>query len=228
MKKQILVFAVLAASLSGLSADPVRGVFAALHAGAIGTYENHTYTNPAGQDGKENKLNLAAAYGFNFGLLNQIESTKAVVGGEIFFSMSSAVQKYVLRAANGPSEGSVQIKNPYNFGPAGILGTMITPKLMLYAKAGMAWNLFRLKYSDLNRNESPNSKTYKKYLRGPIGGVGASYMITNKLMIGGEYTYFHPSEITPRKLSNPEGGIARQYKFGPTMHQVVAKISLLF
>ena len=142
--------------------------------------------------------------------------------------MSSATQKYVLRAANGPSEGNVQIKNPLNFGPTGILGTMITPKLMLYAKAGFAWNSFQLKYSNLNNNERPNSKTYKKFLRGPVAGAGANYLLTNKIMIGGEYMYFHPSEITPRKLSNPEGGVARQYKFGPTMHQVVVKLSMLF
>lgn len=228
MKKFFTYLLVLGTSLSTLAADPVRGLFASVHVGGQGTYENHTYTNPAGADGKEEKLNISAVYGINFGILNQIEKTKAVVGGEVFLNMSSATQKYVLRAANGPSEGNVQIKNPLNFGPTGILGTMITPKLMLYAKAGFAWNSFQLKYSNLNNNERPNSKTYKKFLRGPVAGAGANYLLTNKIMIGGEYMYFHPSEITPRKLSNPEGGVARQYKFGPTMHQVVVKLSMLF
>lgn len=227
MTKKILLVGLIAIS-SGLFADPVRGLFASVNFGGLGTYNNHTYTNSAGQEGKEESLSAAATYGMNFGLLNQIEKTKVVVGGEVFFNMTSANKKYVLKSANGPAEGDLQIKNTYNFGPCGIAGMMLTPKLMFYTKLGFAWNCFRLKYSNLNNNERPNSKNYKKTLSGPAGGAGANYLINNKFMIGCEYMYFHPSEITPRKLSEPQGGVARQYKFAPTIHQVVIKLSLLF
>lgn len=223
-------FLAVTALLSGsyLAADPVRNLYISLHFGGQGTYQNHTYTNPSGKDGKETKLNLAPVYGLNFGILNQIEKTKMVVGGEVFYNMSGASQKYVLRADNGPAEGNVHIKNSYNFGPAGIMGIMLSTKIMIYAKAGFGWNGFSLKYANLNNNEMPNSKNYKKTLKGLLGGAGANYLLNNKFMIGAEYTYFHPNEITLRKLSNPEGGVARQYKYGPTIHQAVLKISLLF
>ena len=69
-------------------------------------------------------------------------------------------QKYSLRASNAPSDGKITIKNPYSFGACGILGTMLTPKILVYAKAGFAMCQSQIKYSALQNGENPNFKNF--------------------------------------------------------------------
>lgn len=213
--------------VTALSADPVRGMFASLNVGGALSSQNHDYTNPTGATGKENKSKLSSSFGLGFGILNQVEKTKAVVGGEASFALNQSKQKYTLHVSGGNPEGNLNITNPYTFGIYGIVGMMMTPKLMFYGKAGYAWMKTQLKYTDLN-NENPNSQTYKKTMSGLSGGAGVNYLMANKFMIGGEYLYYLPSSITPRNNNSPQGGQIRKFVYHPTAHSFSLKLSMLF
>ncbi len=225
LNKIILATCILAAPLA---ADPVRGLFASLNLGGMGTFQNHDYTNPAGTVGKETTLNIAPSFGLSLGMLNQIEKTKVVLGGEVSLSMNTAKQKYTLSVAGGSPEGSLSITDPYTFGVYGITGMMMTPKLMFYAKAGYAWMTTQLKYTNLNNNENPNFQTYKKTMSGLTGGGGLNFLVTNKFMIGGEYLYYNPKQMILRNNDSPQGGVSRKFVYHPTVHTVSLKFSILF
>lgn len=223
--KTILATCILA---TPLAADPVRGLFASLNLGGRFTPQNHDYTNPGGAVGKETKMNTSTSFGVSLGMLNQIEKTKAVVGGEVSVSMNQSKASYNLKVDGGNPEGRVSITNPFTFGVYGIAGMMMTPKLMFYAKAGYAWTTNQLKYTNLNNNENPSSKTYKKTMSGLSGGGGANFLVTNKFMVGGEYLYHAPKEITPRNNDSPQGSQKRKFVYHPTVHTVSLKLSILF
>ncbi|MBP9829488.1 MAG: porin family protein [Proteobacteria bacterium] len=221
--------AILTASIfaTSLSADPVRGVFASLNIGGAFISQNHDYTGPSGATNKEKISKLSTAFGASFGLLNQIEKTKAVIGGEASFSLNQARQKYTLNANGGNTDGNLTITNPYSFGVYGIAGMMMTPKLMFYGKAGYAWIKTQLKYTGLN-GENPNFQTYKKTMSGVSGGAGINYLLTNKFMVGAEYLYHSPSSITPRNNNTPQGGQVRKFVYHPSVHTLNLKLSMLF
>lgn len=223
--KIILATCILA---TPLAADPVRGLFASLNLGGRLTSQNHDYTNPGGAVGKETKMNTSTSFGISLGMLNQVEKTKAVVGGEVSVSMNQSKASYNLKVDGGNPEGRVSITNPFTFGVYGIAGMMMTPKLMFYAKAGYAWTTNQLKYTNLNNNENPSNQTYKKTMSGLSGGGGANFLVTNKFMVGGEYLYHAPKEITPRNNDSPQGGQKRKFVYHPTVHTVSLKLSILF
>ena len=209
-----------------LSAAPVRGLFASLNLGCRYTNQNHDYTNSTGGVGKETKGELATSFGLSFGLLNQIEKTKAVIGGEVSVSMNQSKANYTLKVDGGQPEGKLEIKNPYTFGGFAILGAMITPKLMLYTKAGYAWVTATLKYKGLA--ETPSDTTYNKKLGGISGGGGFNYLITDKVMVGAEYLIHVPAESTPRDNTVVINGQKRKFVYHPTIHSINLKISPLF
>ncbi len=213
--------------VTSLSADPVRGMFASINVGGGLVAQNHDYTSPTGATGKETKSKLSTSFGLSLGMLNQIEKTKAVVGGEVSFSLNQSRQKYTLSVNGGNPEGNLNITNPYTFGAYGIVGMMMTPKLMFYGKAGYAWMKTQLKYTDLN-NENPNSQTYKKTMSGLSAGGGANFLLSNKFMVGGEYLYYSPKSITPRDNKTPQGGQTRKFVYHPTVHTFSLKLSMLF
>lgn len=212
-----------------LAANPVRSLFASLNLSGRFTFQNHNYTNPAGKEGKETKVNTSTSFGVSLGMLNQIEKTKAVLGGEISISMNQSKAKYNLQVEGGGGpEGKVSITNPYTFGVYGIAGMMMTPKLMFYAKAGYAWTTNQLKYTNLNNNENPGNQIYKKTMNGLSGGGGINFLATNKFMVGGEYLYHAPKEITPRNNDSSQGGQKRKFVYHPTVHAISLKLSVLF
>jgi opacity protein-like surface antigen len=223
--KAILTVTILA---TPLAADPVRGLFASLNLGLRFTPQNHDYTNPNGAVGKETKLNTSTSFGLSLGMLNQMEKSKVVVGGEVSVAMNQSKGNYSLHVDGAGTEGKVSITNPYTLGVYGIAGMMMTPKLMFYAKAGYAWMTNQLKYTDLDRGENPSSRTYKKTMGGLSGGGGLNFLVTNKFMVGGEYLYHAPKEITPRKNDSPEGGQRRKFVYHPSVHTVSLKLSMLF
>jgi len=210
-----------------LFADPVRGMFASLNLGASVAFQNHDYTGQTGAVDKQKKTKIAPSFGVSLGLLNQIEKTKAVVGGEVSFTLPQSRQKYALNRSSGTADGNLTIKNPYILGVYGIAGLMLTPKLMLYGKAGYAWMKTELKYTDL-RNENPNFQTYKKTMSGLGGGAGANYLLTNKIMLGAEYVYYAPKSITPRNNNSSQGGQLRRFVYHPSIHSLSMKLSMLF
>lgn len=210
--------------ISPLSASPVRGLFASFNLGCRYTSQNHDYTNNAGAVSKETKGELATTFGLSFGLLNQVEKTKAVVGGEVSISMNQSKASYNLQGTGGQVDGKVSIANPYTFGGFAILGTMMTPKLMLYAKAGYAWVTTTLKYTGLSEGDA----NYRKTLAGVSGGGGAYYLITDKVMIGCEYLIHVPGQATPRDNSYSVNGQKRKFVYHPTIHSVNLKVSMLF
>lgn len=213
--------------MASLSADPVRGMFCSLNLGGSLVFQNHDYTGPSGAVEKQKKAKFSPSFGASFGLLNQLEKTKAVVGGEVSFTLPQARQKYALNASSGTQDGELSIKNPYIFGAYGIAGMMITPKLMIYGKAGYAWMKTQLKYTNLN-NENPNFQNYKKTLSGLSGGAGINYLISNKFMLGGEYLFYSPNSITLRKNNSPQGGQFRKFVYHPSVHTLSLKLSMLF
>lgn len=213
--------------ITSLSADPVRAIFASLNLGGMLIFQNHDYTNPTGATGKEKKTNLSTSFGLSLGMLNQVEKTKTVVGGEASFSLNQAKQKYTLNVSGGNPEGNLSITDPYSFGAYGIVGMMMTPKLMLYGKAGYAWMKTQLKYTDLS-GENPNFQTYKKTMSGLSGGGGVNFLMSNKFMVGGEYLYYSPKSITPRNNNSSQGGVTRKFVYHPTVHTLSLKLSMLF
>lgn len=227
MKTSYKAIFAIAPFMASLSADPVRGVFASLNLGTSIVFQNHNYTNQTGSIDKQKKAKISPSLGASLGLLNQIEKSKVVMGTEACFTSPQSRQKYVLNASSGSSDGNLSIKNPYIFGVYGIIGTMVSPKFMLYGKAGYAWMKTELKYTNL-RNENPNFQTYKKTLSGLSGGFGINYLITNKLMLGGEYLYYSPKSITPRNNETPQGGQLRKFVYHPAVHNLSMKLSLLF
>ena len=220
--KKILVTTILLAA--PLSASPVRGLFASLNLGCRYTSQNHDYTNNTGAVGKETKGELATTFGLSFGMLNQVEKTKAVVGGEVNVSMNQSKADYNLQTSGGAVEGKVSIANPYTFGGFAILGTMMTPKLMFYAKAGYAWVKTTLKYTGI----SEGNASYSKILAGISGGGGAYYLLTDKIMLGCEYLIHVPGPTTPRDNSYAVGGQKRKFVYHPTIHSINLKVSMLF
>ncbi len=223
--KLILAICIFTASLA---ADPVRGLFASLNLGLRFTPQNHDYTNPNGAVGKETKLNTSTSFGLSLGMLNQMEKSKIVVGGEASLSMNQSKANYSLHVDGGGTEGKLSITNPYTLGVYGIAGMMMTPKLMFYGKAGYAWTTNQLKYTELNNGENPSSRMYKKTMSGLSGGGGLNFLVTNKFMVGGEYLYHAPKEITPRKNDTAEGGQKRKFVYHPSVHTVSLKLSMLF
>ena len=219
--KKLIAIALIS---SPLAAAPVRGIFASVNLGCRYTSQNHDYTNNTGAVGKETKGELATSFGLSFGLLNQVEKTKAVVGGEVSVAMNQSKTSYNLQAAGGQPEGNVEIANPYTFGGFAILGTMMTPKLMLYAKAGYAWVTTTLKYKGLTEG----NENYSKTLAGVSGGGGANYLITDKVMIGCEYLIHMPGQTNPRNNSYPVGGQKRKFVYHPTIHLINIRVSMLF
>ncbi len=207
-----------------LSAAPVRGLFASLNLGCRYTNQNHDYTNNTGGVDNQTKGELATSFGLSFGLLNQVEKTKAVIGGEVSVSMNQSKISYNLQVSGGQPEGKVSIANPYTFGGFGILGTMLTPKLMLYAKAGYAWVTTTLKYTGLTEG----NESYKKTMGGISGGGGINYLITDKVMVGGEYLIHVPAASTPRDNAVAINGQKRKFVYHPTIHSINLKVSILF
>jgi opacity protein-like surface antigen len=219
--KTLLIIIIIA---TPLAAAPVRGLFASINLGCRYTSQNHDYTNNTGAVGKETKGELATSFGLSFGMLNQVEKTKAVVGGEVSISMNQSKANYNLQVSGGQPEGKVEITNPYTFGGYAILGTMMTPKLMFYAKAGYAWVKTTLKYKGLSEGDANYSKT----MAGISGGGGANYLITDKIMIGCEYLIHVPGQTAPRDNSYAVGGQKRKFVYHPTIHSVMIRLSMLF
>ena len=83
------------------------------------------------------------------------------------------------------------------------------------------------KYTNLNK-ENPSYHTYKKTMSGLSGGPGVNYLLTNKFMIGGEYLYYRPNQITPRNNDTAVGGQKRKFVYSPTVHTVSLKLTVLF
>ena len=193
-----------------LAADPVNGLFASLNLGGVGIFQNHEYTSPSNAVDNKKKLKIGTSFGLSFGILHQIEQTKVVAGGEVSGSLNKTTQKYDLNTG-GDIEGSLSM----------------TPKLMFYAKAGYAWMRAELKYTNLNK-ENPSYHTYKKTMSGLSGGPGVNYLLTNKFMIGGEYLYYRPNQITPRNNDTAVGGQKRKFVYSPTVHTVSLKLTVLF
>jgi len=227
MKNFSRVVLIASIFVTSLSADPVRGIFASLNLGGAFISQNHDYTSPSGATNKEKTSKLSTTFGASLGLLNQIEKTKAVIGGEASFSLNQTRQKYTLNVNGGSTDGNLTVTAPYTFGVYGIAGMMMTSKLMFYGKAGYAWMKTQLKYTALN-GENPNFQTYKKIMSGLSGGAGINYLLTNKLMVGGEYLYYSPSSITPRNNNASQGGQTRKFVYHPSVHTLSLKLSMLF
>lgn len=226
MKKTLKIIILGSLFTTNLVSAPVKGMFASVKFGGKGIYQDHKYVSPSGSTGKFDNLKIGSFLGLGFGILNQVEKSKAVLGGEVEANLNQAGKKYILDVGNG-AEGNLAITNPYSFGAYGIAGVMMTPHVMVYTKAGYAWMRTNLKYTNL-QNENPNSQTFKKTMSGVSGGGGASYLLTDKIIIGAEYLYSRPTPITPRKNDTVEGGQKRTFEYSPTVHSLGLKISYLF
>ncbi len=219
-------YLILVLTLFNLNAGPLTGVVASVDVGGRLTFQNHDYTGPQGKTGKSTDNNISGVAGTSIGYIKQAEKSKLLIGGEVFFHLSSAKKSYALRIENGEPEGRVNIKNPLTFGGCLIAGAMITPKFYGYGKVGYGWMKSELRYSNLD-GESPNHKNYQFYQPGLLAGAAIGAKLGN-LLPRLDYTYHLVRSHEPRRDTELVNGVKKNFKYHPVCHTLTLKVGFLF
>lgn len=165
---------------------------------------------------------VGAVLGIHGGYTTEIGSSKTLVGGELAFLKTTGRQSHNLQIAGGASQGRVSVQNGYSIALSAILGKLLNPKVMMYAKVGLDYAGFEMKYSGLTF-PTVASQSFKKQAVSVLPGAGIKYAFTPNIVVGGEYQFLG----TYKKFVPRNDGTAA-YSFKPSVHRLMASVSYYF
>jgi hypothetical protein len=226
MFKKLVSIAILVSSFS-LQANHTKGFFLGVGAGGRLVSNKLEYINDSGNKGKFIKKEMGLSVNLHGGYLRQLQDSKVVIGGEIFYQTHSYSAKKQLVYDDQSADGNFKITHKMTFGGNLITGAFVNPVVIMYAKAGYAITRMQMDFTNLT-GDSPNYDKYNKIAKGPLVGAGIKYLLTKKIILSGEYSMHIIDEVEPRKASESKNGTKRGFKYNVTANNFEFKISYLF
>jgi opacity protein-like surface antigen len=211
-------------TLGAAHASSMTGFFVSGNAGAMLIEGEHTLKNSStGQEGsrKVNKMGYHAGPGL--GYLMAMGDGKFYVGGELYYWLMSGSVRKELQTKTGPVEGTFTIQPKHAMGAAVLMGTMINPKVMMYARVGYESQSFDFKYDDLTF-QSPTNVKYSKSVTGVAPGAGILYRLSTSTSVGIELVMPMLAKAEVRKPDNSKRGFA----YTPSQKRITAKVIYSF
>lgn len=211
----IAVSGLLLTTTSGLAY--VKGLYIGAQVGGSKASGNHEFRTPGNQD-KESLKAIGGLGGIVAGYVQEIGTSRMVVGGEVYFNGHFSSDKIKLKTG-GVIRGDGTVKHTSSMGAAVMGGMLINPKLLGYARIGFESAKFSFNYTNPADDVSKSTTAI-------VPGAGASWQYSERVCIGGEYQYASFKKITPRNIGDK--GIQRGFTVKPTEHRVLVKLTYNF
>jgi len=194
------------------------GVFVGGGLGIGGMRAESKYADALQGNGKTTLNKFGAAYQIHAGYLTEIGSSKTMVGGEIYLNGSSAKKEGNVGINGGNVAGTVNLKRSLGYGLALIVGKLVNPKVMIYARAAYEASRYNI---DL-KLDGAQSQSIKKTYTGFVPGVGFDYKVTPNIVVGLGYDY---AGLFGNKDVYQNGNVKVQVN--PAEHRIMAKVSFV-
>lgn len=208
----------------GAAHASMAGFFVSGNAGAGLIEGEHKFKDSStGQEGIRKVNKMGYHVGPGLGYLMAMDDGKFYVGGELYYWLMSGSVRKELQTKTGPVEGTFAIQPKRTIGAAILMGTMINPKVMMYAKVGYESQSFEFTYDDLTF-QSPKSVKYTKSLTGAAPGAGILYRLSTRTSVGLELTM---PMLAKAEIRKPDGS-KRGFEYTPNQKRITAKVIYSF
>src|SRR3989338_1785631 len=151
MKKLYWAIFLLAPTLTQAS---LKVFLAGGQAGMTAFRGSHTF-NASGSSTKKDVNRLGFAYGAQAGYIHDL-GNRNFVGAEGYFLFANPSATQVLQIDNGTAQGKATLNHTRAYGLKAFYGMMINQKIAVYAHAGMEFQTYEMKYSNLTYGSKPS------------------------------------------------------------------------
>lgn len=218
MNKIYQALSILALTTTAALSNNYGGVFVGGGLGAAIMRAEGKYVDATQGEGKTTFNKFGAAYQIHAGYLTEIGNSKTMVGGELFLNGSSAKKDGKLGVDGQAVVGTMNLKRSFGYGLALIVGKLVNPKVMVFARAAYEMDRYTI---DLKPNVG-QSQSVKKTYAGFVPGVGVDYKVSPNVIVGLGYDY---AGLFGNKTVAEQGNVKVQVN--PTEHRLMAKVSFV-
>ncbi|MBX9977371.1 MAG: porin family protein [Alphaproteobacteria bacterium] len=186
------------------------GFYSSLGLGGILTKGKHKFKDPDVGKAESTLSNFGGATSFSLGYVTEKGVSTVMLGGEIYALKVFNNIKKRIEFEDRSTQGILHVHHNAAYGASFILGKLINPKIMVYAKITYEFGAIAYKYKEL---PSPftsatfdRTKNYKKI----VPGAGFRYAISDRFHIGAEYSLAAIGKVDILKGVNTMNGQTRQ------------------
>jgi outer membrane autotransporter protein len=216
IKRLSLVFL----AFSGFCFANMSGFLVGGQAGMTMFRGTHTFT-ANGASTTKNVNRFGFSYGVQGGYIYEL-GNRNFVGGEGYFTYANPSATQVLQINTGTPQGKATLNHTRAYGLKAFYGMMMNQKISVYAHAGMEFQTYELKYTELTYGSG--SESYKSITRAFGAGVGAFYILSDRVWLAAEYAYMRGKKIQPQPLNRA----SRSYALAPSQHKLIFKVYYKF
>lgn len=221
MKKICLMLGALTLTSTAAFSHAYGGFYVGAGLGAGVARSEHKFTDATGQ-GKVSYTKVGGLYEFFTGYMQEVGSSRTMVGGEAYMTASTAKEKENLGTNGQPVVGTVTIKREPAYGVAAILGKLVNPKVMVYAKIAYEMAKYKLDYRFTGANAALSGVKKPSY-NGVVPGAGVNYKINANLIVGAEYSF--AGTYGKKKVIDANGVVC---EFNPGEHRFAVRAAYIF
>lgn len=164
------------------------GFYSSLGLGGILTKGKHKFTDPDVGKAESTLSTFGGGTSFHIGYVAEKGVSTVMLGGEIYAVKFFNNIKKRIEFEDRTTQGIVHIQHKPAYGASFIMGKLINPKIIVYAKISYEFGAIAYKYKELPApfisTTFDRTKNYKKI----VPGAGFRYAIGDRFHIGAEYS----------------------------------------
>jgi hypothetical protein len=220
-------FALLILISSSQTHASLKGLYVGGNLGGALQRGEHKIANGVdGSQGLKKFSKFGMIYGASLGYLHAMNDGKMYMGVDVYYLLSGISAKKDIELG-GAVEGNLTIKPKKIMGLSTIIGTMLNPKTMMFAKVGYEAQSLEFQYKDL-KNHTEKAEKYSRNITGLAPGAGFLYRLGKKVSLMVDYTLPVHSKTVIRKSGSVINGVNRGFEYTPSQHRVCAKVLYTF
>lgn len=227
--KKISVLALAISLVSGSQAfAAAKGFFMGGGFGLNNMRGQHTYKNgDNGATGVRKYNKTSSAMSLNIGYMTAIGEGHNLIGGELYGLTFGSRASKPLQFQGGYVEGSVLVKHKNSGGLAVIFGSLLNPKMFIYAKCGYEFQSYDFQFRDVTYMTNPNFKSSKS-TSAIVPSLGLMVRTSKNFAIGGELSM---PVVTSMEVKDPTvrvDGFRTGFTHAPAGYRLLFKLAYTF
>lgn len=188
----------------------------------------HTYKNGDNNSTGVRKYNkTSTAMGLSFGYMTALGEGHSLIGGELYGQAFGSRASKPLQFEGGDVEGSILVKHKNSGGLAVIFGTLLNPKMFLYARCGYEFQSYDFQFREVTFQPEANFKSAKS-TSAIAPGVGLMVRTGKNLAMGGEFVMPIVTAMEVRKANVAINGAKRGFSHTPSAFRLLFKLAYTF
>ncbi len=188
----------------------------------------HTFKNGAsGATGVRKYNKMGSAMGLSIGYMTALGEGHSLIGGELYGLMFGSKATKPLQYEGGYPEGSLLTKHKNSGGLAVIFGTLLNPKMFVYARCGYEFQSYDFQFRDVTFQNQPNFKAAKS-TSAIAPGIGLMVRTSKNMAIGGEFVMPIITSMEIRKSTVSIDGNKTGFDYAPSAFRLLFKLAYTF